>query len=169
MSVAVVKSQLQNCTLLTQSRNVCASAVCLFLTAKGLTIITRVCRMDFENSGGVLFVLMSRIPDSVLLSAVTITRGKLPESVVIKCDAPVLNDPLRVAPQACLTSKTLPRCVCWHSWGWRWNSRRSPSTPCSRSCRSEPTKLRLLSLTVRSLGCTHYEVNSSLAFALAPV
>lgn len=93
MSVAVAKSQLQNCIPLTQSRNACASAVFLFLTTKGLTIITRVCRMDSENSGGVLFVLMSRIPDSVLLSAVTITRGKLPESVVIKCDASVLNDP----------------------------------------------------------------------------
>lgn len=94
MSEAVMKeTQLQSCTLLTQSRNVFASAVCLFLTTKGLTIITSVCRMDSENSGGVLFVLMSRIPDSVLLSAVTITRGKLPESVVIKCDASVLNDP----------------------------------------------------------------------------
>lgn len=93
MSVAVIKTQLQKCTLLTQSRNVCVSAVCLFLTTKGLTIITSVCRMDSENSGGVLFVLMSRIPDSVPFSAVTITRGKLPESVVIKCDASVLNDP----------------------------------------------------------------------------
>lgn len=78
MSAAVVKTQPQNCTLLTQSRNVCASAVCLFLTTKGLTIITSVCRMDSENSGGVLFVLMSRIPDSVLLSAVTIIRGETP-------------------------------------------------------------------------------------------
>lgn len=93
MSTAVTKTQPQNCTLLTQSRNVFASAACLFLNTKGLTIITSVCRMVSENSGGVLFVLMSRIPDSVLLSAVTITRGKLPESVVIKCDSSLLNDP----------------------------------------------------------------------------
>lgn len=38
-------------------------------------------------------MLMSRVPDSVPLNAVTITAGKLPESVVIKCDAPVFNDP----------------------------------------------------------------------------
>lgn len=48
--VAAVQTELQNCPLLTQSRNVCASAVCLFLTTKGLTIITSVCRMDSENS-----------------------------------------------------------------------------------------------------------------------
>lgn len=79
-------------TLDTIQECVCISSV-FFSLLKALTIITSVCRVDSENSGGVLFVLMSRIPDSVLLSAVTIRGGKLPESVVIKCDAPVLNDP----------------------------------------------------------------------------
>lgn len=73
---------------------VCVSAVCLFLTTKGLGVITSMCRMDSQNRQyGVVFVLMSRFPDCMLLNVETIITGKLPESRVINCDSFVLNDP----------------------------------------------------------------------------
>ncbi len=82
------------CALLTQSRNVSVSALCPFLTTKASAVITSVCRMDSQNRQcGVLFVLMSRFPDCMLLNVETVTTGKLPESRVINCDCSVLNDP----------------------------------------------------------------------------
>lgn len=67
---------------------------CPFLTTKGFAVITNVCRMDSENRQcGVLFVLMSGFPDCMLLNAVTITTGKLPEWRLINCDGFVFNDP----------------------------------------------------------------------------
>ena len=70
------------------------SAVCVFLTTKGFGVITSMCRMDSQNRQcGVVFVLMSRFPDRMLLNVETIITGKLPESRVIDCDSFVLNDP----------------------------------------------------------------------------
>lgn len=133
----------------------CVSAVCASLTTSALTVITSVCRMNSQNRQcGALFALMRRFPACMLLNVEIITTGKLPESRVIDCDSFVLNDPCVFAVQACLTSKTWPRCVCWHSWAWRWNSRRSPLTPCNRSCRSERMTSRLLSLTVQAFHLT---------------
>lgn len=79
--------------LFTQYGNVCVSAVCLFLTTKGLGVIKSKCRMDSQNRQcRVMFVLMCRFPDCLLLNVETIITGKLPESRVIDCDCSVLND-----------------------------------------------------------------------------
>lgn len=89
-----IKTQPMYWALLTQCRNVCVSAVSPFLTTKGLAIITSMCRMNSQNRQcGVLFVLMSRSPNCMLLNVETIITGKLPDSRVIDCDCFVLNDP----------------------------------------------------------------------------
>lgn len=80
------------CALLTQYRNVRMSAECL--DTKGFGVIKSMCRMDSQNRQcGVMFVLMSRFPDCMLISVETIISGKLPESRVINCDCFVLNEP----------------------------------------------------------------------------
>ena len=82
------------CAPLTQNRNVYVSAVGLFLTTKGLIVITSVCGIDSQNRQcGVVFVLKSRFPDCMLINVETIITGKLPESRVIDREDFVLNDP----------------------------------------------------------------------------
>lgn len=80
------------------------SAVGLFLTAKGLVVITSVCGMDSQNRQcAVVFVLMGRFPDCMLINVETINSGKLPELKVIDRDSFVLNDP------CVLLSRPVPR------------------------------------------------------------
>lgn len=82
--IYIMKTEPLNCW---HVAGMCVSAVCLFLTTKGLVVIRSVCRMDSQNrQWGVLFVLM-------LLNIETITTGKLPKSRLIACDSFVLNDP----------------------------------------------------------------------------
>ena len=76
---------------------------------------------------------------------------------------------LCVCVQNCPTSRTCLRCVSSLSWGWRWSARRSPSTPCSRSCRSgrrmwKPSSSMVTPLCVWSCGALLLGPITSCAF-----